>query len=143
MRLGWFTHRHGKLASNPPNPNRASAEANRRSLSDICAGQLGLVGRQQKTPPTVSRLTSSLKAPRRPDHRRPGSASAIAAATSANTRPRSCTNTLGCANAFDNPDDNPVLSANIRNSANPACDTTPSPPTVTSRPLDQPITFTL
>lgn len=47
------------------------------------------------------------------------------------------------ADAADNLDDKPVLSASSRSSANPVCDTTPSPPTVTSRPLDQPVTFTL
>ena len=36
---------------------------------------------------------------------------------------------------------NPVLSARCRNSTSPACDTTPRPPPVTSRPLDQPVTL--
>ena len=49
----------------------------------------------------------------------------------------------GLASVRDNPAVSPVLSANPRSSTSPACDTTPSPPAVTSSPFDQPVTFAL
>src|SRR5262249_41853576 len=67
---------------------------------------------------------------------------ATAHATSANTRPRSCTSNRDVANTRDNPPVNPDRSANNRNTANPACDTTPSPSAVTTNPRDQPLPFT-
>src|SRR5262249_56115504 len=53
-----------------------------------------------------------------------------------------CTSNRGVANARDNPPVSPDRSANSRSTANPACDTTPSPSAVTTNPRDQPLPFT-
>ena len=68
--------------------------------------------------------------------------SAIAQARSAVTRPRSWISSRGEASARDSPAVSPVLSASWRSRTSPACDTIPSPSAVTSRPFDQPVTFT-
>ncbi len=68
--------------------------------------------------------------------------SAIAQDRSVNTRPRSCSSSRGLANAPDRPAVSPDLSASSRSTASPACETTPSPSAVTSKPRDQPVTFT-
>ena len=67
--------------------------------------------------------------------------SAIAHARSASTRPRSWPPS-GDGSAADRPAVSPVRSASSRSSTSPACDTTPVPPYVTSRPRDHPVAFT-
>src|SRR5579859_4588943 len=61
---------------------------------------------------------------------------------SASTRPRSCPRTRPDHSARDKPPVRPVLSASRRTKPSPACDTTPVPPPVTSRPFDHAVTFT-
>src|SRR5689334_20111934 len=61
---------------------------------------------------------------------------------SASTRPRSCPSTRPLNSAWDSPPVRPVLSDSRRSSPSPACDTIPVPSPVTSRPLDQAVTFT-
>ena len=69
--------------------------------------------------------------------------SAIAAARSVTTRPRSCSGANPRrASAPDNPPVRPVRSASIRVAADPACDTTPCPPTSTTSPFGHDIEST-
>ena len=56
---------------------------------------------------------------------------------------RSNTSSRRDASALDSPPVKPVLSASARSTATPACDTIPVPPAQTSRPLSQPVVFTL
>src|ERR1019366_6900330 len=65
----------------------------------------------------------------------------IAHARPARPRPRSWPPS-GEGSAADSPDVRPVRSVTWRSSASPACDTTPVPPPVTSRPRDHPVAFT-
>src|SRR5450755_1827824 len=67
--------------------------------------------------------------------------SAIAHARSEKTRPRSWP-PRGEGSAAERPAVRPVRSASCRSRASPACDTTPVPPPVTSRPRDHPVAFT-
>ena len=67
--------------------------------------------------------------------------SAIAHARSEKTRPRSWPPS-GDGSAADSPDVRPVRSDSCRSRARPACDTTPVPPPVTSRPRDHPVACT-
>jgi hypothetical protein len=67
--------------------------------------------------------------------------SAITQARSAMIRPRSWP-PGGDGSAADSPAVIPLRSASSRSSTSPACDTTPVPPPVTSRPRDHPVAFT-